>query len=873
MDANQQAQNKKKILQTLTILAVMILFFLALGALRREVKMNRLDEVLEYFQQIPASQFLLALMASLGSYFALTLYDVLGLKHIQRSISYRRTALTSFVAYSFSHNVGAAPITGGGIRYRFYSAWGLTAGESASVLLICGMTFWVGFLTMGSVFFFLKPPDLPPFQLPPAHFFFGTFQFDSTVFSEMVFGIGIFCVFAVAAYLLSALFVRGTVRIAKWHFPTPRLPIAIGQMAAGCLDWTCSGAVLYLLLPHSTLTFPSFLTIYLSAQIIGFLSQVPGGLGVLDVIILETLKPTLPAPSIAGALLAFRVCYYLIPFLMGLVSFATYEVLRNKEGVKRGLLILNRFAPDFAPHLFGWATFLAGAFVVVANAFPETPQRMLWLSQSFPLGMMEGSHMVLGLVGALLLVTGRGLQQRLRSAYWMALVLLGLGVLGAIFKGFDYKESLTLLALFGAFLPCGLYFTRRNSIFQQKFPPLWVTGILFVLLSCIWVGVFNYRHEDYDPTLWTIFDLDEDSARFLRSGLLSTATLAVFSLIALLSPTQPETDTPGMGELNRALGILRRSSLSLDHLALTGDKALFFNKKEDAFLMYAIEGKSWVVLGDPVGEMKEREELALRFRDLCRRKKAWPIFFLVEPDHFQFYLDMGLSVMKVAEKARVPLTGFQVEGLLSTDLKHIHQRFKADSEWSFEVAREGSFKALGPELQRVSEEWLGKTKNREKGFSGGFFQERYLNYQPLALLRKEGKLAGFANLLVTQDKNEASVDLLRCGSEAQPGLEDFLLLECMAWAAQEGFRWFHLGFAATLDLGGSPLETIKEKVEEILAPSLSRPRLAELRKEKDRFNPQWSTLYLAAPANLSLPAAFQDIQSLIAQGNRVKFKK
>src|SRR5690348_3786043 len=107
MDANQQAQNKKKILQTLTILAVMILFFLALGALRREVKMNRLDEVLEYFQQIPASQFLLALMASLGSYFALTLYDVLGLKHIQRSISYRRTALTSFVAYSFSHNVGA----------------------------------------------------------------------------------------------------------------------------------------------------------------------------------------------------------------------------------------------------------------------------------------------------------------------------------------------------------------------------------------------------------------------------------------------------------------------------------------------------------------------------------------------------------------------------------------------------------------------------------------------------------------------------------------------------------------------------------------------------------------------------------------------
>lgn len=873
MDPIQETQNKKKILQTLTILAVMILFFLALGALRREVHTNRLDQVLEYFHQIPASQFFLAFLASFGSYFALTLYDLLGLRHIQKAVPYWKAALTSFVAYSFSHNVGAAPITGGGIRYRFYSAWGLTAGEAGSVLLICGMTFWVGFLTMGSFFFFLDPPDLPPFQLPPAHFFFGTFQFDSTVFSGMVFGIGVFCVIAITIYLLSALFVRGTLRIAKWRFPTPSLPIAIGQMAAGCLDWTCSGSVLYLLLPHSSLTFSSFMTIYLSAQIIGFLSQVPGGLGVLDVVILETLKPTLPATSIAGALLAFRVCYYFIPFLMGLLSFATAEVVRNKEGVKRGLLILNRFAPDIAPHLFAWATFLSGAVLVVSNAFPEVPRRILWLNEFIPLGVIEGSHLSMGLVGALLMVMGRGLQERLRSVYGLTLLLLALGVIGTLFKGFDYQESLTLLVLFGAMLPCGVYFTRRNSILQQRFPPLWVTAILFVLLSCIWVGVFNYRQEDYDPSLWSTFDLTEDSARFLRSCLISTATLVVFSIMALASPTQPETDTPGMGELNRALGILGRSSRSRAQLALTGDKALFFNKKEDTFLMYAIEGKSWVVLGDPVGELKEREDLALRFRELCRRKNAWPIFFLVDPRHFQFYLDMGLSVMKVAEKARVPLEGFLVENIPSTDLKHNHQRFKNDPEFTFEVVPAGSFKALAPELSHVSEDWLRKTKNREKGFFTGFFQERYLSYLPLGLIRHEGKLAAFANLLVTQDHEEASVDMIRSGSGTPAGLEDFLLLEVMAWAAKEGYRWFHLGTAPTLDMEGGPLESFREKVGEILSPGISFARLAEVRKEKDRFNPQWFTLYLAAPANLSLPAAFQDIQALIAHGNRVKLKK
>lgn len=873
MDAAQQAQTRKKITQTLTILAVMILFFLALGVIRREVRMNRLEDVLDYFRQIPSRQFFLALLFSMGSYFALTLYDVLGLKHIHKHLTYWRTALTSFIGYTFSHNLGAAPITGGGIRYRFYSAWGLTAGESASVLLICGMTFWVGFLTVGSFFFFLQPPELPPFQLPPAHFFFGTFQFDSTVFGSMVFGIGVFCAITITLYLLSALLVRKTIRIAKWHFPTPSVPVVLGQMAAGCLDWTCSGACLYTLLPHSSLSFPSFMTIYLSAQIAGFLSQVPGGLGVLDVIILKILEPTLPATSVAGALLAFRVCYYFIPFLMGLLSFVTAEIVRNKEGFKRGLLILDRFAPDVAPHVFAWTTFLSGALLVFSNAVPEVERRMNWLFEFMPLGLLEGSHLLIGLVGALLLVVARGLQQRLQSAYLAGLILLGLGVLGCLFKGFDYKEALTLLAVFGALLPCGRYFTRRNSIFQQRYPPTWVTAILFVLVGSIWVGVFNYRHEDYDPVLWSTFGLDEDSARFLRSSLVSTATLFLFSLVALVSPTQPETDTPGMGELNRALGVLRRSPRALAQLALAGDKALFFNKKEDAFLMYAIEGKSWVVLGDPVGEVKEREDLALRFKDLCLKKKTWPLFFLVEADHFQFYLDMGLSVMKVAEKARVSLSNFSLDGLASADLKHSHQKLKEREGYSFEVLPAGSFKAQAGILKRVSEEWLSKNKAREKGFSTGFFHERYLNYLPLALVKREGRLEAFGSLLACHDKEEIALDLVRTGAEAPAGLEDHLLLESMVWAAGQDYRWFHLGTAPTLDLGGSPLGPFQDKVAAILSPTTPAAKLADVRKEKDRFHPEWTTLYLAAPANLPLSAAFNNIQTLIAQGNRVNFKK
>ena len=869
----QAEQTRKKVIQTLTILAVMTLFFLALGALRREIRMNRLEDVLLYFHDIPAGRFFEALLFSLGSYLALTFYDFLGLKNMRKPLGYPRTALTSFIAYTFSHNIGASPITGGGIRYRLYSTWGLTAGEAASVVVTCAMTFWVGFLTMGTVFFFLRPPDLPPFQLPPAHFLFMSFQFDSTVFSGLVFGAGIFCALVLAAYLLSAVFVRKTLKIARWQFPTPTVPIALGQMAAGSMDWICSGAALYTLLPSSPLSFPSFMTIYLSAQIIGFISQVPGGLGVLDVVILETLEPVLPATSIAGSLLAFRVCYYIIPFVMGLFSFTGFEVVRNREGFKRALRILDRFAPDVAPHLFALLVFAGGAVLFFSNATPEVNHHMVWLNERLPLGLMEGSHFFTSILAALLLVAARGVQQRLQPAYVLSLVLLGAGAVSCLLKGFDYQEALLLLAVFAALLPSGRYFSKRSSVFQQRYPPVWVTAVLFVLLGSIWIGVFNNRYEDYSSDLWTTFDLSEDAARFLRATVGSSATLLVFSLISLFSPSQPETEFPSVPELAKALGAVRKTSRATAGLALMGDKALFFNKKSDSFLMYAIEGKSWIALGDPAGDEKDSEDLAVKFKDLGHRKGAGVLFFLVDQKHFQFYLDMGLTVMKAGEEARVPLKSFKLESLPSADLKTSHQKLKERDGYAFEVLPEGSFGGLLPELRKVSEGWLSKNKSREMGFSVGFFDEKYLERFPLAVARKDGKVEAFANLLLSDAKEEAMADLLRSSLEAPAALEDYLLLESMMWAKAKGYQWFTLGTAPLLDVEESPLAPFKDKIAQILSPYAHVLKLPDIRKEKERFNPEWAPKYLAASASLPLATAFANILALISKGGRTGAKK
>ncbi|MGH7739546.1 MAG: bifunctional lysylphosphatidylglycerol flippase/synthetase MprF, partial [bacterium] len=764
-------KTRSRLFQFVGIFLSLILFYLALWVLHKQIRHNNFHDVFLYLKGIPLSHFWEAFGFAALSYFALTGYDRLGLHHVGHLIPYRRSALASFISYALSHNIGMAPLTGGGVRFRFYSRWGLSGNEILNLLLICGSTYWVGSLTMGAVFFFVDPPDLPSSVSLP--------------FSS-VFVIGLLCMALITLYLAAAIFIRKPLSIGKWKIPMPSVPVALSQMVVGCLDWCCSGATLYMLLPASSLSYTSFMSIYLIAQVASTASQVPGGLLILETTIVLLLSPVLPASSVLGALLAFRLVYFFVPFILGISAFAGYEVTHNREGFKRVLQILNRWMPDLAPHLFAGLTFFAGAILLCFNANPEVPRRILWLNEFIPLGLLEGSHLAAGIVGAALLLFARGLQQRLEIAYSLTLVGLGLGALASIFKGFDYGQALFLLSLFGMLLPCRRYFPKKSSLFYQRFPPVWVTAILFVWLGSIWIGVFNYRYEDYSNDLWTTFSLMTDSARFLRATLGSTVTLVLFAIIGILSPDQPETQVPGPIELDKTQRLVRSSSRAQPALALLDDKALLLNRKGDAFLMYGIEGKSWVCLGDPVGESRDQEELSQKFTALCRRQKAWPVFYQVDQDHLQPYLDQGLTVLKIGEEALVSLPDFQWEKIASSELKAAYQRFQNKDEFLFEVLPPGSAEALLPELKRVSEEWLSKKKTRERGFSTGFFDEDYLKRLPLAVARREGKLSAFTVLWESHGKSELAVDLLRSSADAGASLEDCLLIECMRYGQAKG---------------------------------------------------------------------------------------
>src|SRR3546814_549683 len=209
-----------------------------------------------------------------------------------------------------------------------------------------------------------------------------------------------------------------------------------------------SAGVLYVLLPSvPDLSYPGFLGIYLAAIAVSVASHIPGGLGVFESVILFLLPPSVSSPAVFGALLAYRVVYYLLPLGIAVILLTSYEILQRRKGIKRLAIAFERWTPTLAPPVFAAAAFIAGVILLFSGATPAVGDRLSWLGHRLPLPLIEASHFMGSLAGAGLLILARGLQRRLDAAYILALVLLGIGVVVSLLKGLDYEEAAVLLVL------------------------------------------------------------------------------------------------------------------------------------------------------------------------------------------------------------------------------------------------------------------------------------------------------------------------------------------------------------------------------------------------------------------------------------------
>ena len=168
-------------------------------------------------------------------------------------------------------------------------------------------------------------------------------------------------------------------------------------------------------------------------------------------------------------------------------------------------------------------------------------------------------------------------------------------------------------------------FYRQASLVGERFTPGWIATIVMVVLCAIWLGFFSYKYVEYSNDLWWMFSFgsEGEASRFLRAMVGALGVALFFGVAKLLRPASFEPTLPDVSELEQVRTLATAFPRTYAHLALLGDKALLFNSARDAFLMYGVEGRTWVAMGDPVAPREEeRRELAWQFRELCERHQA-----------------------------------------------------------------------------------------------------------------------------------------------------------------------------------------------------------------------------------------------------------
>ncbi|PZO04543.1 MAG: hypothetical protein DCF30_00180 [Hyphomicrobiales bacterium] len=276
---------------------------------------------------IPGDAFFHAALATLVAYAALAWYDRIALIHIgkEKGISWLYISVCSFVTYALSHNIGASVFSGGMVRYRAYTAKGLTAAEVAVLVALCSFTFAFGTILLMGLVLLYEPEILRPLGRLSSHFTIG----DG---AARLIGVGMLAF--VALYTIGSWLKFKPFKIGKFEVIYPRLPIVARQYLAAPIELAGAAGIIYFALPEQGN--PGFMIVlgaFLLSFSAGLLSQVPGGVGVMEAVFLAVM-PGMPAPAVFAALLVWRMFYLILPLVISLPVVLAFERAQLKRNTR-----------------------------------------------------------------------------------------------------------------------------------------------------------------------------------------------------------------------------------------------------------------------------------------------------------------------------------------------------------------------------------------------------------------------------------------------------------------------------------------------------------------------------------------------------------
>ena len=619
----------KKAARQLPAILGLLLLVGAVYVVWKEFRNLKIADVKAALAAIPPRALLLSLVWTVLSYGVLTFYDRLGTIYAGHKVSYARVSFASFCAYALSHNLGFAAVSGAAVRYRLYAHWGLTPFQIAKVVAFCSLTFGLGGMVLGGIILFVEPDAVPVLgSLVP--------RWGMYLIGAALWGI-------VAAYVSLAKFI-GTIRLMGNEVTLPDYRMAVVQVALATIDVAVTASIVYQLLPDAPgLTYLRFLGVYVASYTAGLAANVPGGLGVFDTAMLLGLDPYLQPPQILGAIVVFRLYYYIIPLFLAGSMFAGNEILlrggalvrSNPTGPRRQAL-LRWSDPALATGAATGAVALCGALLLAVGIFDDRPD-FSWIDPDFSELVANAGQFIPSLIGAALIVLSIGLAQRVTLAWGSTIILL---LLAAGYTAAQPSELWIAAVLVLATLlvaPFRDAYYRHARLLSGPLRASTAVPLMALVICVLALAAFEPRMRGMQENNVLEIVLSPDVPNGVRLAVGLAVVLSLFALWRLIRPGRVAW-TPWAGE-----GRARYAALGAVPPVMAD--GIVMGEMGRAGIPFRRVGRVMLGLGDPAGAASDSASAVWNLRDLAQQEGLDAAVWRAGPGLLSVYADLGLAAL------------------------------------------------------------------------------------------------------------------------------------------------------------------------------------------------------------------------------------
>lgn len=623
----------KRTLRHAPALLGLLLLFGAIYVVQREFRHLKVEDITRALQAISFGALVRAAAWTVLSYGVLTFYDRLGTIYAGRPVSYRKVAFASFCAYALSHNLGFAAVSGAAVRYRLYAHWGLTPLQIGKVIAFCNLTFGLGGMVLGGAILFAEPTSVPFFGERLPHWVM------------YAIGAGLWGIDIAYVTISRTL---GHIRLFGHDIELPGLRMAILQVLLATVDVAVTAAIFYSLLPPGHgLNYLRFLGVYVASYTAGLLTNLPSGLGVFDTAMLLGLEPYLEAPQIVGAILVFRLYYYIIPLFLAGSLFAGNEILLRSQALlhrpdSHGEVGLAKPAPmrwrepDFAVAAGTGAVALCGVLLLSLGVLEARPD-FSWIDPDLAEVAAQAGEFVPSLIGAALVVLAIALSQRVNLAWGSTIVLLLLAATFTMAQGEPVWIPGVLVLAAVLIAPYRGAFYRHTRLLSGPLQPATAVPLIALVVCVLALAAFERHVRWLANNSWWEVVLSRDVPNSLRASVALTVLLALGAMWRLLRPRRV-TWQPWNADA-------RLRYAALGGMPPARADGIVWGEAERAGIPFRRLGRVLLALGDPVGTDSDRISAVWRLRDLAQQEGSNPAVWWAGASLLTVYADLGLSAL------------------------------------------------------------------------------------------------------------------------------------------------------------------------------------------------------------------------------------